>query len=279
MPCSGRVAPAAEGSVRQPRSDYVDIWKFYDITHRHHIICNPISPEKLDGLVELLRLPSGAPVVDIASGKGEFLVRLAETYGVSGFGIDISPHFIRDARARLKARVPQSEVVFQEMDGAAFVPDAAQSLALAACIGASWVFGGHGATLDALNRFVAPCGWIVVDMRSWLQEPVEEYLKASDTTRASFATHAENAAAGEERGLELAYTLVSNKDDWDRYEGLQWYSVSEYARAHPDDPDLREIVDRVDKERSVYLRWGRATLGWAIYVFRQRISRSDRSAA
>jgi hypothetical protein len=88
-----------------------------------------------------------------------------------------------------------------------------------------------------------------------------------------------HAAAGEERGLELAYTLVSNKDDWDRYEGLQWYSVSEYARAHPGDPDLREIVDRVDRERFVYLRWGRETLGWAIYVFRQRISRSDGAAA
>ena len=257
----------------------MDMWKFYDITHREHVICNPTSEEKLDRLVELLRLPADARVVDIASGKGEFVIRLAETYGVSGFGIDISPHFIRDARARLKARVPQSEVVFREMDGAAFVPDAPQSFALASCIGASWVFGGHGATLDALNRFVAPGGWIVVGEPFWLQEPVEEYLKASDATSASFATHAENAAAGEERGLELAYTLVSNKDDWDRYEGLQWYSVSEYARAHSDDLDLREIVDRVDNERSIYLRWGRETIGWAMYVFRQRISRSDTSAA
>ncbi len=257
----------------------MDIWKFYDITHRNHLICNPTSPEKLDRLVKLLRLPSGAPVVDVACGKGEFLVRLAEMYGVSGFGIDTSPHFIRDARARLKIRVPQSEVVFQEMDGAAFVPDVPQSFALASCIGASWVFGGHGSTLDALNRFVAPGGWIVVGEPFWLQEPVEEYLKASDTVRGSFATHAENAAAGEDRGLELAYTLVSNKDDWDQYEGLQWYAVSEYTRAHPEDPDLREIVDRVDKERSLYLRWGRETLGWAMYVFRQRISRSDSSAA
>jgi len=257
----------------------VDIWKFYDITHRSHVICNPTSPEKLDRLVELLQLPLGAPVVDVACGKGEFLVRLAETYGVSGFGIDISPHFIRDATARLKARVPQSEVIFREMDGAEFVPDAPQSLALASCIGASWVFGSHAATLDALNRFVAPGGWIVVGEPFWLKEPVDEYLEASDTARGSFATHAENAAAGEERGLELAYTLVSNKDDWDRYEGLQWYAVSEYKRTHPEDPDLREIVDRVDKERSLYLRWGRETLGWAMYVFRQRISSSDASAA
>ena len=257
----------------------MDIWKFYDITHRHHLICNPTSPEKLDTLVELLRLPSGAPVVDIASGKGELLVRLAERYAVSGLGIDISPHFIRDARAKLEDRVPQSKVVFREIDGAAFVPEAPRSFALASCMGASWVFGGHGGTLDALNRFVAPGGWVVVGEPFWIQEPAEEYLKAIDAARSTFGTHAENAAAGEERGLELAYTLVSNNDEWDRYEGLQWYAVSEYARAYPDDPDLREIVDRVAGERASYLRWGRETLGWAIYVFRQRIARSDGSAA
>jgi len=252
----------------------MDIWKFYDITHRHHLICNPFSSEKLDRLVELLRLPVGAAVVDIAGGKGEFLVRLAETYGVSGLGIDLSPYYVRDARARLKARVPKSAVVFREMDGAAFVPDAPRSFALASCIGASWVFGGHGRTLDALNEFVAPGGWVVVGEPFWLQEPAEEYLKASGDARDSFATHAENAAAGEERGLELAYTLVSNKDDWDRYEGLQWYAVSEYARSHADDADLPEIVERVAKEKSMYLRWRRETLGWGIYVFRQRTSGS-----
>jgi len=257
----------------------MDIWNFYDITHRHHVICNPISREKLDTLVQLLQLPSSAAVLDIACGKGEFLVRLAETYGVSGFGIDISPHFIRDARERLKTRVPQSGIIFQEMDGAAFVPDAPRSFSLASCFGASWVFGGHAATLDALNRFVAPGGWIVVGEPFWLQEPTEEYLKTSGLTRTSFATHAENAAAGERRGLELAYSLVSSKDDWDRYEGLQWYSVSEYARAHPEDPDLPEIVERVDKERSLFLGWGRDTLGWAIYVFSLPIPSFEASAA
>jgi SAM-dependent methyltransferase len=257
----------------------MDIRNFYRITHQHHVICNPISQEKLENLVELLQLPYGATVLDLACGKGEFLVRLGETYGVSGLGIDISPHFVRDARERLKARVPESGIIFQEIDGAAFVPDAPRSYTLASCIGASWVFGGYGATLDALNRFVAPSGWIIVGEPFWLREPTAECLVAFEATRSSFGTHAENAAAGEARGLELAYSLVSSEDDWDRYEGLQWYSVSEYARAHPEDPDLPEIVGRVRKERDVFLRWGRETLGWAIYVFRHRTPDVPASAA
>ena len=29
--------------------------------------------------------------------------------------------------------------------------------------------------------------------------------------------------------LHLAYAIVSSRDDWDRYEGLQWYATEEYA--------------------------------------------------
>jgi cyclopropane fatty-acyl-phospholipid synthase-like methyltransferase len=56
----------------------MDTWKFYDITHREHVICNPTSEKKLARLVELLRLPADSRVVDIACGKGEFLTRLVE---------------------------------------------------------------------------------------------------------------------------------------------------------------------------------------------------------
>jgi SAM-dependent methyltransferase len=257
----------------------MDIWKFFDITHRHHFICNPTSQEKLDRLVGLLRLYPGAPVVDIASGKGEFLIRLAEAYGVSGVGIDISPYFVRDARTRLEARLPGSQVVFREMDGAAFVPTQPNSFALASCIGASWIFGGHEGTLDALMGLIAPGGWVIVGEPFWLREPSEEYLEASGDSRTSFGTHAENARSGEQRGLDLVHTLVSSRDDWDQYEGLQWYSTAEYARSNPDDPDVLEIVQRIAKSKSTYLRWGRETLGWAIYVFQQQVQDGTTSAA
>ena len=36
------------------------------------------------------------------------------------------------------------------------------------------------------------------------------------------------------------HTLVSSKDDWDRYEGLQWHAMAEYARA-ADDRDYSEV--------------------------------------
>ncbi len=248
----------------------MDTWKFYDITHREHVICNPTSEEKLGRLVELLRLPPNARVVDIACGKGEFLTRLAEAYRVGCVGIDLSPFFVAEAGSRLRVRVPAAQVVFLQMNGADFQPDEPHSFTVASCIGASWVYGGHAGTVDALIRMVVPGGWVITGEPYWLQEPSEEYLQVLGEGREAFGTHAGNVEVGEERGLDLVHTLVSNKDDWDRYEGLQWAATVEYARSHSDDPDLPELVRRVAKERAAYLRWGRDTLGWAIYVFRRR---------
>jgi hypothetical protein len=107
----------------------------------------------------------------------------------------------------------------------------------------------------------------------WLQDPSGDYLKASGVAREDFGSHFSNAEAGEQRGLDLVHTIVSSNDDCDIYEGLQWYATAEYARTHPDDPDLAEVVERVEKARATYLRWGRDTLGWAIYIFRRRTPR------
>ena len=248
----------------------MDMWKFYDITHREHVVCNPTSQEKLERLVDLVRLPKGAHVVDIACGKGEFLLRMAQAAGVRGIGVDLSPFFIAEAEKKLRARAPQAEITFKHMDGADFKPDTSASFTLASCLGASWIFGGHAGTLDALASMVGPGGWVIAGEPYWMAEPPQEYLQAIGLPGESFGTHAENVRVGEERGLDLVHTFVSSKDDFDRYEGLQWFAASEYARAHPDDPDLPDLLERVAKEKGAYLKWGRDTLGWAIYVFRRR---------
>jgi hypothetical protein len=126
---------------------------------------------------------------------------------------------------------------------------------------------------------VAPGGWVIVGEPYWLQEPSEEYLAASGCTGDAFGTHSGNVEAGELLGLDLVHTFVSSKDDWDQYEGLQWYATAEYARSHPDDPDLPELLERVAKAKAMYLRWGRDTVGWAMYIFRQRPPKNATSAA
>lgn len=256
----------------------MDIWKFYDITHREHVICNPTNEDKLGHLVDLLRLPVDGRVVDIACGKGELLSRLSQAYRVRCLGIDLSPFFVAEARRRLTASAPGDQAVVLHMNGADFEPDEPHSFSAASCLGASWIYSGYAGTLNALASMVVPGGWVIVGEPYWLQEPPEEYLQVLGQGKEVFGTHAGNVEVAEQRGLDLVHTLVSNKDDWDRYEGLQWYAAAEYARWHPDDPDVPELVGRVAREKAAFLRWGRDTLGWAIYVFRHRIPEPMASA-
>jgi SAM-dependent methyltransferase len=247
----------------------LDTWKFYDITHKKHLVCNPTSEAKLVHLVRLLDLPKGAGVVDIACGKGEFLIRLVEEYEVRGLGVDISPYCIEDCKKKAADRLSMPNVKFSQMDGAQFRPEKPASLHLAACIGASWVFKDHNETLETLKSWVVPGGLVVVGEPFWLHDPSQEYLDASGSQRENFGTHADNVKVGEKHGLQLVYTIVSDKNDWDQYEGLQWLAADEYARQNPNDPDITELMNRVTSNKNIYLKWGRDTIGWAIYIFRR----------
>jgi SAM-dependent methyltransferase len=245
----------------------MDRWKYFNITHAYHEICDPMSTTKLDEIIELLGLNPGSTVLDIACGKGEILAKVAERYEISGVGVDLSPHFTAYTKQKLKERVPDTRIEILNMDGADYRTD--QLFDLTMCIGASWIFNGHKGTLGALKAMTKPGGLIIAGEPYWIKEPDEAYLAAENMTRNLCGTHYENVLAGEEEGLIPLYTLVSNKDDWDRYETLQWYAAERYARANPDDSDVKELLERVSRGRRNYLRWGRDTIGWAIYLFRK----------
>ncbi|MBI2920631.1 MAG: methyltransferase domain-containing protein [Planctomycetes bacterium] len=246
----------------------MDTWKYYDITHRDLDIMNPVSSAALDGIVALLDLPRGAAVLDIGCGKAEFLVRLAEKYGIAGTGVDISPFCIRDARDRARRRVPGAALTFVEADGAAF-PVSPDSLDLASCFGASWIFKGHRGTLRALARRVRAGGLVLVAEPFWRRPPDPAHLAAESMSATDFESHAGNVAAGIAEGLTPLFATATAEVDWDRYEGLQWNAAERYAQEHPEDPDVPELLKRTRQSRDNFLRWGRDTFGDGIYLFRK----------
>lgn len=245
----------------------MDTWKFFGITHADHVLCNPLSPSRFDELIGLLDLPVGARAWEAACGKGELLIRLAERYGASGVGVDMSPYELRVARERAAERAPAADLRFVEGDAAAHAPEPGRA-DLAACIGASWIWGGHRGTLRALRAASRPGGLVLVGEPYWRREPAPEYLAAAGLGADDFGTLEGNAAVGVEEGLTLLYVLPSTDADWDRYEMLQLRAAERYAGAHPDDPDLPELLARARGGAASYLRWGRDTLGWGLYLFR-----------
>jgi cyclopropane fatty-acyl-phospholipid synthase-like methyltransferase len=247
----------------------MDMWKYYDICLKRHFLCNPINKEKFEKLCRFLTLKRGARVLDIGCGKGEFLLKLAELYDISGVGVDLSPYFVKDFLQKYQKRIPKSDIKILEMDGADYKPESPESFDLTMCIGASWIYNGYRGTIQALKSMTKSGGLIAVGEPFWLKEPSEEYLKAEELKKEEIGTHQDNVKVGEEEGLTCLYTIVSNHDDWDHYETLQWWAVDNYVRANPDDGDIQELLERKRREKENYLRWGRETLGWAIYLFRK----------
>lgn len=250
----------------------MDTWKYFDITHTDHVVCNPTSTARLDELIGLLDLTDAPRVLDIACGKGEFLLRLAERFGgpagegFSGVGVDLSPYCVADVRRNAEHRVAAAQLELLLMDGADYAPEPG-SFDLASCLGASWTFGGHRGTLHALAAATRPGGLVLVGEPFWRTEPDPGYLAWSGLSRAQFETHAGNVEAGVAEGLVPFMALVSSGQEWDIYETLQWRAAARHAAAHPDDPDVPELLERVARSRHEYLTWGRDTLGWALYLF------------
>jgi cyclopropane fatty-acyl-phospholipid synthase-like methyltransferase len=247
----------------------MDIWKYFDITHKKHIVCNPMNKDKLEGLFSLLDIKPNSKVLDIACGKGEPLIRLAELYNISGIGVDISPYHIKDCENKKNERIPNSDIKLIEMDGAKYKPENNELFDLTMCIGACFVYGGLIGTIIALKKMTKPGGMIIIGEPYWLKEPDDEYLKMSGLKKEEFNSHYKNIDTGEKEGLNCIYTLVSSHDDWDHYETLQWWSAYDYVTVNPDDPDNSELLNKINKAKTEYLLYGRDTLGWAIYVFKR----------
>ena len=245
----------------------MNFWKLMDVIHKRQPIMNPMRSVKLDRFIDVLDLTQGSRVVDVGCGKGEFLLRLNKRYDISGIGIDKSPYCVSDCNANKEARSPEADIDFLLMDAAEFKTE--EQFDLTCCMGASWIYGGIKDTLETLEGMTKPGGLIVAGEPYWLKEPSPEYLKADEMKKESFHTHMENVVMGDEFGLTCGYTLVSDHEDWDHYEAPHWRSAAEYVDANPDDPDNPEILENARKYLEIYLRWGRDTMGWCIYLYRK----------
>jgi cyclopropane fatty-acyl-phospholipid synthase-like methyltransferase len=180
-----------------------------------------LSKERLESLLSLLHLGPNSTVLDIACGRGEFLIRLAELYRITGVGVDISPYFAKEAQTKAKQRVPNAPLVFLQLDAKNYKPPEGELFDLTSCIGATWIWNGYKGTLEALKSMTKRQGIVIVGEPYWLKPPDPEYLKWDNMKSEDFAnSHYDNIKAAEALGLICMYTIVSTQQDFDHYETL-----------------------------------------------------------
>ena len=148
------------------------------------------------------------------------------------------------------------------------------------CIGSTHAFGsGEAAYPNALRRMgqlVRPGGCLLIGEGYWKREPAPEYLELIGDPVGIYRDHAGNIAFAEERGLVALYAGVSSEDEWDDFEWRHQLQIRREVEASPDASETAERLARARRWRDGYLRWGRSTMGFGMYLFRVAGEAGDR---
>jgi ubiquinone/menaquinone biosynthesis C-methylase UbiE len=243
--------------------------RYSAIAHQSHTFYNPINPSKIDKVIELLALKDNDKVIDIGAGKGEILLRIIERYRSKCIAIEKYGDFTEQLQVNAKKRGVLNNIEIITEDAKVAIKTINEQFDVAICMGSTHALGGLHETLDTLRKCVKKGGYVLIGEGYWKQQPSNEYLEAlGGAEESELRSHFENVKVGEKLGLIPLCSYTANDDEWDEYEWLYAMSIENYCYEHPDDPDCDAMLQKIRTWRSTYLKWGRDTLGFGIYLFR-----------
>jgi SAM-dependent methyltransferase len=252
----------------------VNPWKFSSIAHRDHDYCNPIAGAKIERMLDLVPLDSAARVLDLGCGRAELALRIIERFGSTVIAVDRSELMLDAARARAEQRGTVHKLRLDGADIRDFDAEP-ETFHLSAMLGGGGIDGGMAGICNRLKRWTRAGGHVLVGEGYWQRKPHADYVSFLGGSDDEFLDHRGNVQAGVDAGLVPIHALTASPDEWDEYEWKYCRSIERYARERPDDADVPAMLERIRRWRDGYLRWGRDTLGFALYLFHRPGARAD----
>lgn len=242
-------------------------FKYDSIIHSEHDLLCPLSPEKLDIVLELLALKQGARVLDLAAGKGELFLRVLERYGDStGDAIEPSPLFQAYMRAEAGHRLDDGRARLIEAEAYEFEVES-ESYDLIICM-ANRPYGDLRETFARCWAMVRTGGQLLLGEYHWTDdEPEPDYIDFLGCGPDSYSTHDGVVQLGVKEDFTPLYQATATRDEIDHYESLGTLSAERWLRSNPGDQYAGPIRERARAWRDAYLKWGRFELGFGVYLF------------
>ena len=243
--------------------------RYHELAEAEHRVLNPFTELQLMLLGEVCRLSPGQQILDLACGKGELLCRWANRFGVGGLGIDISEVFLSAARQRAVELGVEHSVRFQHGD-ARTTQFEKSAFDVVSCIGATWIGNGVPGTLRLMRPALRGRGLLLMGEPFWLSEPPPEAYAALHVRPDEFTSLLGTCERLAEGGADLVEMVLADQASWDRYVAAQWWTIDQWLHANPDNDEAAELRRITNDARRSHLEFGRAYLGWGVFVCRPR---------
>jgi SAM-dependent methyltransferase len=222
----------------------------------------PLSGERADRLVADLTARNPTTVIDLGCGWGELLLRiLASCPGAQGIGVDTDRPDLARGRANAAARQLSDRVTFIEGPAAEHL----SSADIVINLGAHHAFGGITEALHTLREAVRPDGRVLFGAEYWERPPTRDQLanmwpgiSADDCT--DLAGLVDQAVSAGFRPLRIE---TASRAEWEEFESGLAADVEDWLLSHADHPQAGTVREKLDGQRSIWLRGHRDVMGFA----------------
>jgi len=138
------------------------------------------------------------------------------------------------------------------------------------CIGATWIGGGLVGTLRLMLPALKEGGLMLVGEPYWIDEPPQEAYAGIGVKAQDYTSLSGTFDRFESVGLNLVEMVLADQDSWDRYEAAHWWTMHEWLRGNPDDPDAPGVRDMLARSYREYLTYTRRYLGWGVFALKAK---------